>query len=397
MMVLEILLGAALVVWVGLAALWLWNLKSLRALTPESEPAGSGEAPGNWPRISILVPARNEEAALPACLDSLIKLEYPDYEIILVDDASTDTTGAIGEEFARRGESAGRVRVIHNREVPPGWSGKVHALSLAEAAATGEWILATDADVVFHPAVLRVAMARALGEGLDLISIIPEFEFGSFWERMVLPAFSFLLKTLFPMRAVNNPKSRRALAAGAFILMRAEVLRSLGGYATIQRAVTEDLRTAQLFKRSGHRIFLAPTRGLLRTRMYATARELFEGLARSAFEGAGFSVWKVLGGITVGVLTTVLPWALALVAGLLRAAHFRTAGPGPLLELALATCALSALIYLPVLFFMRISPLYVFTLPFAAIFYTAVSLTSMWKGLAGGGVSWKERYYRAPD
>jgi hypothetical protein len=273
----------------------------------------------------------------------------------------------------------------------------VHALSLAERAATGEWLLATDADVVFHPRALRTAMERALQEGVDLFSIVPEFAFSSFWERMVLPAFSFLLTTLFPMRAVNDPRSRKALAAGAFILMRAETFRGLGGYESIRRAVTEDLRTAQMFKQGRRKIFLAPTRGLLRTHMYASGGELFEGLSRSAFEGTGFSVSKILGGVVIGILTALLPWAAALILGLSHALAHRTGAPDPALILALATCAISALIYLPILFFLRLSPLYVFTLPLAAIFYAAVSVASMWKSLAGRGVSWKERRYRAPD
>jgi chlorobactene glucosyltransferase len=393
---LEILLGVAFLLWLGLAFLWLWNLRGVRVLTPESE-TGRGNPPEPRPRVSILVPARNEEEALPACLQSLVKLEYPSYEIILVDDDSTDSTSAIGEEWARRPESAGRLKVIHNRKVPPGWSGKVHALSLAASAATGEWILATDADVVFHPAVLRVAMAHALREDVDLLSLVPEFEFTSFWEKIVLPAFSFLLSTLFPLRLVNSPKSRRALAAGAFILMRAETFRALGGYERIPSAVTEDLRTAELFKRNGRRIFLAPTRRLLRTRMYASGHELFEGLSRSAFEGTGFSVSKILGGVAVGMLTAVFPWVVALGLGLGRAVFHGLPGPDPVLALALATCALSAVIYLPVLFFLRLSPLFVFSLPLGAIFYAAVSVASMWKSLAGRGVSWKERYYRPPD
>jgi chlorobactene glucosyltransferase len=397
MNVLEILLGLAFASWLGLAILWLWNLKGVKVLTAAGEGASAGQPAARLPRVSVLVPARNEEAALPACLESLLKLEYPDYEIILVDDDSTDSTGRIGDDYARRPESAARLKVIHNHEVAEGWSGKVHALSLAERAATGDWLLATDADVVFHPAALRAAMARAAGGGLDLLSLLPEFEFTSFWERMVLPAFSFLLSTLFPMRAVNNPSSRKALAAGAFILMRAETFRELGSYESIRRAVTEDLRTAQMFKQNGRKIFLGPTRGLLRTRMYASGGELFEGLSRSAFEGSGFSISKILGVGIVGMITAVLPWAAALILGLSHALAYRAAGPDAALVLALATCAMSALIYLPILFFLRLSPLYVFTLPLAAIFYAAVSVASMWKSLAGRGVSWKERRYRAPD
>jgi chlorobactene glucosyltransferase len=397
MMALEISLGVAFLLWLGLVFLWLWNLKGVTVLTSEAEAGPGAKPPGRRPRVSILVPARNEEAALPACLESLLNLEYPDYEIILVDDDSRDSTGAVGEEWARRPESGGRLKVIHNRKVPPGWSGKVHALALAARVAQGEWILATDADVVFHPASLGVAMAHALRERVELLSIVPEFEFSSFWERVVLPAFSFLLSTLFPIRLVNSPKSRRALAAGAFILMRAEAFRALGGYERIRRAVTEDLRTAELFKHNGHRIFLAPTRGLLRTRMYASIRELFEGLSRSAFEGVGFSVGKILAGVAIGILTAVFPWVAALALGLRHAGFRASPAPDPALALALATCALSAVIYLPVLFFLRLSPLYVFTLPLAAAFYSLVAIHSMWQSLVGRGVSWKERYYRAPE
>lgn len=397
MKLLEILLAAAFLLWLGLALLWVWNLRGLAVLTPGDDAGPDNKLPKPWPAVSILVPARNEEAALSECLPLLLKLDYPDYEIILVDDDSRDGTGALAGEWARRSESAGRLKVIHNRELAPGWSGKVHALAAALDGAAGEWILATDADVVFHPPVLRVAMSRALAERVDLLSLVPEFEFSSLWEKAVLPGFSFLLSTLFPMRLVNSPKSKRALAAGAFILMRAETFRALGGYERIRSTVTEDLRTAELFKHNGRRIFLAPSRGLLRTRMYSSGHELFEGLSRSAFEGVGFSTLKILAGIALGLLTAVVPWAVALVLGLERAGHHASPERQAALALALATCALSALLYLPVLFFMRLSPLYVFTLPVAAVFYAAVSVNSMWQSLVGRGVSWKERYYRPPD
>ncbi len=114
------------------------------------------------PKTSIIAAARNEEETLPTALNSLLTLDYPDYEVILVNDDSTDRTGLIAEDWTRRLESRGRLKVIHNHELPPGWTGKVHALNLAARAATGEWILTTDADVVFHPALLRLALACAL-------------------------------------------------------------------------------------------------------------------------------------------------------------------------------------------------------------------------------------------
>lgn len=394
---LEILLGASYVFWLGLAIFWLWNFAGFAILSPATAAQQRGNFPERWPKVSILVPARNEEAALPACLESLARLDYDDYEVIVVDDGSQDNTGAIADEWASRPEFAGRMNVIHNRELPAGWSGKVHALHLAAGRASGEWILATDADMVFHPEVLRIAVHRALAENADLFSLTPEFEFGSFWEKVVLPSFTLLLATLFPLRRVNSPRSARALAAGAFILMRARELSHLDAYRRLCSTVIEDLRIAELFKRNGRRIFLAPARGLLRTRMYSGCKELFEGLSRSAFEGVGFSPAKILAGVSVGLLTAVMPWIAALTLGLWQVGRPLPSADHRALLLALATCTLSCLIYLPFLFFLRLSPLYVFTLPLAAIFYSAVSINSMTRSLAGEGVSWKARRYRPPD
>jgi chlorobactene glucosyltransferase len=394
---LEMLLGASFCLWLGLAIFWLWNLGAFSMLTPATAARGAVQNPAPWPKVSILVPARNEEAALPRCLESLAKLDYADYEVIVVDDDSSDRTGAIADQWARRPEFAGRMEVIHNRELPAGWSGKVHALHLAAGLATGEWILATDADMIFHPAVVRVAVERAMAERADLLSLTPEFELGSFWEKVVLPAFAFLLATLFPLRRVNSPRSARALAAGAFILMRAREVSHLDAYSRLCSTVVEDLRIAELFKQNGRRIFLVPTRGLLRTRMYSGCRELFEGLSRSAFEGVGFSPFKIVAGVVVGLLASVVPWAAALILGLLHATRPLSSEDHRMLILSLATCVLSSLIYLPVVFFMRLSPLYVFTLPLAAVFYSAVATHSMARSLAGPGISWKERHYRPPS
>jgi len=390
---LQALLGASLFLWSCLGAWLLWNsrgaglLRAHSALEPMSVPA-------RWPKVSILVPARNEEESLPALLHSLLRLDYPDYEVIVVDDHSTDGTGRVAEEWSRRPEAQGRLRVIHHREPAPGWTGKVYALHLAAGAATGEWILSTDADVVFHPRVLRLAMSAALGRGVSLVSLTPDFVYGSFWEKAVLPAFAMLLFALFPLRWVNHPRSSRAIAAGAFILMRRDDFRALGGYEPLAHVVNEDLRIAEHFKRQGRRIWLIPSRGLIRTRMYNGAGEMFEGLSRSAFEGAGYSVVKILAGILVGLLMAVLPWVAAALVGIRDGLRGQPLLQDQALLLALTACAVSAWVYLPAPIFLGVSPGFVFTLPLAAVFYSAASLNSTWTSLAGRGVSWKGRYYR---
>jgi hypothetical protein len=272
----------------------------------------------------------------------------------------------------------------------------VHALQLAASAASGEWILATDADMVFHPSILRVALSCALERGVQLLSIVPEFQFVSFWEKVVLPAFAFLISSLFPLRLVNDPTSSRALAAGAFILMKREELNALGGYARLRNVLIEDLRMAELFKRHGRRIYLAASRGLLLTRMYSSAGEMFEGLSRSAFEGSGFSVPKILGAVFLANLLAVFPW-VALMARILRDLWVGgDAVRDPVALVALFACAFASLVYLSFIRHFRVPVLYVFALPLATLFYSCVAINSTFAGVMGGGVPWKGRRYRAP-
>lgn len=390
MLILEILLGVAFLLWLGLAIFLVWATRGSTVLRPGQAAA----IPTQAPKVSIIVPARNEEGALPAALGSFVALDYPDFEVIVVDDGSTDATGRIADEWAANPTGRGRTRVIHNKELPAGWAGKVHALSLAARAATGEWILATDADVVFQPELLKLAVSLALEKDAQLVSVMPEMAPGGFWEKVVLPAFSLLLATLFPVRLVNRPGSPRAIAAGAFILMRRRDLEDLGGYEALKNVIIEDLRMAELFKKSGRRIYLAASRGLFHTKMYSGAHEMWEGLSRSAFEGVGYSVSKVLGGVTVGIWVGVLPWAASAWLLLERLQSGHSAGGHIALALALGTCLESVLICMPVMIFLRVPVVYVFTLPLAALFYSGVSLNSMYRSLFGSGVPWKGRNYR---
>jgi hopene-associated glycosyltransferase HpnB len=386
------LLGVVIILWCGLGTFTFWSLRGatiLRANQP-IPPLGFS------PKVSIIVAARNEEDSIPPALESLLALDYPDYEIVLVDDDSRDRTGAIADEWAGMPSAKGQLKIIHNKTLPPGWSGKVHALHLAANAASGEWVLATDADMVFHPSTLRVAMSCAREHDVQFLSIVPEFEFGSFWEKVVLPAFTFLISCLYPLRLVNDPKSSRALAAGAFILMKREDLNSLGGYARLKKVVIEDLRLAELFKHHGRRIYLAASRRLFHTRMYSSGREMFEGLSRSAFEGTSFSVPKLLGGVLLGNLLAAFPW-VALIARILR--DWRLGGPAlhdPSLFVALLACAVASLVYLPFIIHLRVPGPYVFALPLAALFYSCVSINSALASIVGPGVPWKGRHYRAP-
>lgn len=389
----ELLLWGALAVWIALGAFHLWNLWGVTVLGPED----ATEALARTPKVSVIVAARNEEERLNEFLGSALALDYPDYEVILVDDESTDDTAAIAESWAARPEATdGRLRVVHNRKLPPGWRGKVWALNLAVERARGEWLLATDADVVFHPSALRVALLQAQARGAQFLSVTPDLELKGFWERVVLPAFSLLLGTLYPIRVVNRAGSGRAIAAGAFILMRRDHLQALGGYDAVRGTLIEDLRLAQLFKRSGRRTFLAASHGLVRTRMYRAAGEIWEGLARSAFEGSGFSLAKISAGVLASAWIALLPWAVAFWFAARRLAAGPASGGDPSFLVALAVCVIASLVYLPWVRFLRAPAIYALTLPLAVLFYSGVSLDSARLSLAGDGASWKGRRYRPP-
>ena len=392
MHLLELVLWFVFVVWIAAGLFAFWNITGVTIVRPVSFPA----PPARLPRVSILLAARNEQEMLPATLESLHNLDYPDFEIVLVDDDSDDRTGAIADEWARRDGARGKLRVIHNHHLPPGWRGKVHAMSLAAEAATGDWILSTDADIIFHPSLLRQAVELALRKNVQFLSLTPQVEIRSWAEKVVLPAFGFLLFILFPLRMVNHPGRLRAMAAGAFMLMRRCDLAALGGYARLRDTLIEDLRMAELFKRNGRRTYLGVTRGVFHTRMYENWREVFEGLARSAWEGTGCSLWKVLAGVAVGNALAALPWISLAV---LYLSHLVTGTPlahHQAFIAAAAASAVSAIIYCPVVVFAGLSPLYTFTLPLASLFYSAVSLVSAFRSLTGPGLRWKGRSYQPP-
>lgn len=392
MHIFQIFLVVVVLLWFALGALLFWSSRTVKTLRPETELP----VPRSLPRVSIILAARNEEDVLHVALDSLLSLEYPSYEIILVDDDSHDRTGEIAEEYAGRLQAAGKLRVIHNHALPAGWRGKVHALSLAEKAATGDWILATDADVAMHPRLLRLAVSVASETGADLVSVAPEFEFSCWSEKIVLPAFAFLLGTLFPARLVNSSKSRRAIAAGAFLLMKRERLASLGGYPALRATLIEDLRMAEMFKRRGFPICLAFSRGLFRTRMYRNWREMFEGLARSAFEGFGSSAIYVLGGIIGGNSLAVLPWVVAAAIEARSLGHPAVLIHNPTFLLTVGAIAASIIVYVPVVVHFGLRPWYALTLPLAVIFYSSVAAASTAFSVAGPGLRWKGRTYQPP-
>ncbi|MBI3933578.1 MAG: glycosyltransferase [Acidobacteria bacterium] len=383
--------------WVGLAGwigLFLWIVRNARGYPMVAAPMDLN--PRQRPRVSILIPARNEAKILAVTLPNILAQDYDDYEAILVDDASTDGTGELAERLAL--SHPGRLRVLRVTELPPGWVGKTHALHQGFEAANGEWVLATDADIVFHPKALRAGLWLAEREQADLVSIYAFLECLSFWEKVLLPGFGLLLSAIFPVRKINNPRSSVALASGGYILMRRSVWAGLGGYAAIRSEMIDDLNTARLVKHSGRRIYVAATRDLVRTRMYSSFRGIWEGLRKNAFAAHRYSVAKMILTASAYFVCNLLPLTCLVFYGWRWAASGvgLIAAERTILLLSLAQYAVSAGMHFPLMVYLRIHPAYALLAPLGAIFYSTISLDSMFRTLFGRGVSWKQRKYANP-
>jgi glycosyltransferase involved in cell wall biosynthesis len=203
------------------------------------------------PRVSIIVPARNEEDDIEQTLNSLLELDYDNYEVIAVNDRSTDHTGEIMEKIAGCAGPRGRLRVIHHRELPAGWLGKTHAMWTATNEASGDWLLFTDADVLFKPASLRRALAYAEEEKADHVVLFPQMIMKRPGEYMMIAFFQTMFVFGHRPWKVADPKSRDHMGVGAFNLVRRRVYEAVGTYETLRMEVLDDMKLGKVVKNAG--------------------------------------------------------------------------------------------------------------------------------------------------
>ena len=301
-------LWAFAVAWIVCFGLTLYGLSRQRPLLPLNN--GSRQADDN-PFVSVVVPARNEaHRVLADSIRSILAQDYGAFEVIAIDDRSTDNTRSILNSLA---QADSRLRVIEGEDLPAGWLGKPHAMYQALEQARGEWILATDADMIFDTAVLRTALATARRQNADAISLIPYFETGSFWERVIIPTWAWVTIMFTIAYRINNPKTQGALGIGGFFLMRHSALTRVGGYEALKNEVVEDIRLAEMIKRSGGRMLTIQAPGLLRTRMYRSFGEIWESCTRTWFSGMKFSFGFALVCALSMYVMAVTPALLALI------------------------------------------------------------------------------------
>lgn len=266
-------------------------------------------APAAWPRVSLIVPACNESETIEAAARSLLALDYPDLEFILVNDRSTDATGAIIDRLAAADP---RVRTIHIRDLPAGWLGKVHALHTATQAATGNWLLFIDADVHLAPAAMHKAIAFCEGRGREHLAILPAFWSSTFWLDAVMASFLRIGIIASRSWAIEDQRSTAAIGVGAFNLVRRDALARTPGFEFLRLEVVDDIALGQMLKRCGVRSSFALGRDLVGLHWYRCVAEMVRGTEKNAFAAIGhYSALRTIG-VILAYLTVELSPFLAL-------------------------------------------------------------------------------------
>jgi glycosyltransferase involved in cell wall biosynthesis len=263
-------------------------LNSVASASSESATASSVASPHTTFAITAIVPARNEEAVIAACVESLAK-QNEITEIVVVNDQSSDGTAAIVRDLATR---IAKLRLLEAQEPPAGWVGKNNALTLGARNATTEWLLFTDADVELEAGATARALQIAQENQAALVSFSPEQITEKWYEKALIPFVYCRLARRFSYAAVNDPKSAAAAANGQFLLIRREVYEAVGGHARFASDVLEDVALAVAVKAAGHRLWFGPGNEIVRVRMYRTFDAMWEGWAKNLYRLMGGTQWK---------------------------------------------------------------------------------------------------------
>ena len=249
-------------------------------------------SPAGNPRVSIIVPARNEEEDIEQSLTNLLALDYDNYEVIAVNDRSTDRTGEIMERVVA--SAAQRLQVLHHRELPDGWLGKTHAMWTAANQAKGEWLLFTDADVLFRPDSVRRALVYAEAERADHVVLFPQMIMKSPSEFMMIAFFQTMFVFGHRPWKVADPKSRDHMGVGAFNLIRRRVYESVGTYAALRMEVVDDMKLGKVVKNAGFAQRNVFGGNLISIRWARGAWGVVDNLTKNFFALLSFQVWRTV-------------------------------------------------------------------------------------------------------
>lgn len=374
------------------ALIWAGRLRMLLTANRRMPPLHSGMYPGplpDLPSVSMLLAGKDEERNIQACLESLLQQQYPNLEIIAVNDRSTDATGRMMDAIAAAHPN---LHVLHVTKLREGWFGKCNAIREAGERATGEWLCFTDADCVqISPRSIAIAMRYALETGTDFLSVLPMHIARGFWERLLQPACSGLMILWFNPMKVNNPASRAAYANGAFMLIRRSTYEALGGHEAVKSEINEDMKLGRLAKEGGHRLRIVSNDDLYTVRMYESFKEIWNGWTR-IYTGS-FGTLKRLGvTILVVLFFTLLPWAALITSFAVGDSHEQAWHY--MQGVASVTCALQLIVMTGFYSLNRVYWLYGIMYPIAAVFAVCILINAIRRIGGRGPITWKGTTYQ---
>ena len=244
--------------------------------------------PEPTPTLSIVIPAKDEAAGIRDCVTRVLAQDYPDAELVVINDRSTDGTGETLDAIAR---DEARLRVVHVADLPPGWLGKCHALYVGTEKLESEWLLFVDSDVGLLPEAARRAVALAEHRQYDALSLMPRLVAPTFWERTLLPLLAMAWAAAFQISLTNDDsRPKHALANGQFFLIRRSWYAKVGGHGAVRDRIVEDVALMRILKAAGARTRFMAGQHLAQTRMHADLRRMFHGWARIFAGSSGRSV-----------------------------------------------------------------------------------------------------------
>lgn len=377
---------AATLPWILAPFVIVWRARNSRSLDDWSD-----VVPAPVPRVSVVIPARNEARNIERCLRSVLGSKHPDLEVIVVDDHSTDETGGLARAIAL---DDARVRVIMPDPLPEGWFGKQWACTAGAAVATGEILLFTDADTVHAPDLMARSVNAMRARGADLLSVAGRQELGTFWERAVQPQMFGILVARYGSteRVSNATRPEDAIANGQCIFITRAAYDASGGHAAVRDKVAEDLALAQRFVRQGRRLALVAGLDQLGTRMYTSLDEIVRGWRKNVYVGGRDAM------PSGPLMRALFPMALlaaplfslapvvAFLAGLAGLAS-------PHVFLWAAVCVLVTLgFWMAAYAFQRLPVWYAAAYPLGAAVVLYIAVAAL---VRGGRVEWKGRAYSA--
>ncbi len=283
--------------------------KSIKGGTPSARPSVPSKQ-----TVSIIVPARNEQSNISRCVTSLLEQDYDAYEVIVVDDGSTDDTPGILDDIAHHHPHGDKLWVLRLKDLPSGWAGKPHALHAGVQEAHGNWLLFTDADTWHAPSALRTALARATSEGIDLYTLGTKQELPGFWNKVMMPVAYLGISMQYPIYKVNDPNSPLAIANGQYILLRRAVYDITGGYARpdLRNTLLDDRDLARVVKQNGFRLRMEDGQDLVHVYMYDNLRDTWRGWRKNAYLGSRgglpFVMLELLGLPMIAIVPFLLPF-----------------------------------------------------------------------------------------